>query len=140
MSQLNISTLANLAGSETTPIADVVNGSARAWVNFNGTGTVAIRASYNVSSITDNGTGDYTLNFTTAIADANYAISGMVSNTVTNWDIRLAGATRGAVGVHQQGDTAPTTTAVRIETLYGSSGTSNGVQSDFSQVTISAFR
>jgi len=45
-----------------------------AWVNFNGTGTVAIRASYNVSSITDNGTGDYTVNFTTALADANYSV------------------------------------------------------------------
>jgi hypothetical protein len=47
----------------------------RAWVNFNGTGTVAIRASFNVSSITDNGTGDYTINFTTALADANYAVT-----------------------------------------------------------------
>lgn len=46
--------------------------SCRAWVNFNGTGTVAIRASGNVSSITDNGTGDYTVNFTTAMSDANY--------------------------------------------------------------------
>jgi hypothetical protein len=45
----------------------------RAWVNFNGTGTPAIRASGNVSSITDNGTGDYTVNFTTAMPDANYA-------------------------------------------------------------------
>ena len=45
----------------------------RAWVNFDGTGTVAIRASGNVSSITDNGTGDYTVNFTTAMPDANYA-------------------------------------------------------------------
>jgi hypothetical protein len=45
----------------------------RAWVNFNGTGTVAIRASFNVSSITDNGTGDYTVNFTTAMPDANYS-------------------------------------------------------------------
>jgi len=45
----------------------------RAWVNFNGTGTVAIRASGNVTSITDNGTGDYTVNFTTAMPDANYA-------------------------------------------------------------------
>jgi hypothetical protein len=44
----------------------------RAWVNFNGTGTVAIRASGNVSSITDNGTGDYTVNFTNALVDANY--------------------------------------------------------------------
>jgi hypothetical protein len=47
---------------------------ARAWVNFNGTGTVAIRASGNVSSITDNGTGDYTVNFTTAMSDANYSL------------------------------------------------------------------
>jgi hypothetical protein len=47
----------------------------RAWVNFNGTGTVAIRASGNVTSITDNGVGDYTVNFTTAMPDANYSIS-----------------------------------------------------------------
>jgi hypothetical protein len=47
----------------------------RAWVNFNGTGTVAIRASFNVSSITDNGTGNYTVNFTNAMPDANYAVS-----------------------------------------------------------------
>lgn len=44
----------------------------RAWVNFNGTGTVAIRDSGNVSSITDNGTGDYTVNFATAMPDANF--------------------------------------------------------------------
>ena len=47
----------------------------RAWVNFNGTGTVAIRASGNVSSITDNGVGQYTVNFTTAMPDANYAVA-----------------------------------------------------------------
>lgn len=47
----------------------------RAWVNFNGTGTVAIRASGNVSSITDNGVGNYTVNFTTAMADANYSVA-----------------------------------------------------------------
>jgi len=46
----------------------------RAWVNFNGTGTVTIRASGNVSSITDNGTGNYTVNFTTALPDANYSV------------------------------------------------------------------
>ena len=46
---------------------------AKAWVNFNGTGTVAINASGNVSSITDNGVGDYTVNFTSAMIDANYS-------------------------------------------------------------------
>ena len=48
----------------------------KAWVNFNGTGTVAIRASGNVSSITDNGVGDYTVNFTTAMPDVNYGVVG----------------------------------------------------------------
>ena len=47
----------------------------KAWVNFNGTSTVAIRASYNVSSITDNGVGDFTVNFTNALTDANYAFA-----------------------------------------------------------------
>ena len=53
----------------------------RAWVNFNGTGTVAIRGSGNVSSITDNGTGDYTVNFTTAMADVNYSLVANSSNS-----------------------------------------------------------
>jgi uncharacterized protein (AIM24 family) len=51
----------------------------RAWVNFNGTGTVAIRGSGNVSSITDSGTGNYRVNFTTAISDANYSANVTVS-------------------------------------------------------------
>ena len=56
--------------------------SARAWVNFNGTGTVAIRGSGNVSSITDNGTGQYVVNFTTSMADTNYAV---VINAATTY-------------------------------------------------------
>jgi len=48
----------------------------RAWVNFDGTGTPSISGSGNVSSITDNGTGDYTANFTTSMQDANFAVSG----------------------------------------------------------------
>lgn len=56
---------------------NAVTGIPKAWVNFNGTGTVAIRDSFNVSSITDNGTGDYTVNFTTAMPNANYAAVAM---------------------------------------------------------------
>jgi hypothetical protein len=67
-----------IATAESTLSQFNVSGSApvyacRAWVNFNGTSTVAIRASGNVSSITDNGTGDYTVNFTSAMPDANYS-------------------------------------------------------------------
>jgi hypothetical protein len=64
MSTLKVSTLQNLSGTEVY--------TCKAWVNFNGSGTVAIRASGNVSSITDNGTGDYTVNLANAMPDANY--------------------------------------------------------------------
>lgn len=68
---------------------DTVSGTAplyfcRAWVSFTGIGTVAIRASGNVSSITDNGTGDYTVNFTTAMADANYGFTGAAGLNTTS--------------------------------------------------------
>ena len=78
--------------------------SARAWVNFNGTGTVAIRDSGNVSSITDNGTGDYTVNFTTAMSDANYAV-----NATGKW----GSGNEGEVTVYND-TTTISTAAVRI--------------------------
>ena len=62
-----------------------------AWVNFNGTGTVAIRASGNVSSITDNGTGNYTVNFTTTMPDADYAISGSASRASATGSMSFLG-------------------------------------------------
>jgi hypothetical protein len=63
-------------GTLSIPTTYVTNGSAKAWVNFNGTGTIAARDSLNLSSLTDNGTGDYTVNFTNAFATANYVMSG----------------------------------------------------------------
>ena len=70
MSEIRAATVSNLAG--TGPVTLTGQYAAKAWVNFNGTGTVAIRESGNVTSITDNGTGDYTVNFTTAQVDADY--------------------------------------------------------------------
>ena len=61
----------------------------RAWVNFDGTGTVAIRGSGNVSSITDNGTGDYTVNFTTAMPDANYSTVFGTGGTSSSFVVRI---------------------------------------------------
>ena len=69
MSTLRVNNITDTSGGSSSLS---VPGAAKAWVNFDGTGTVAIRAQLNVSSITDNGTGDYTVNFTTALADANY--------------------------------------------------------------------
>jgi|SRR6056300_976494 len=80
----------------------------RAWVNFNGTGTVAIRASGNVSSITDNGTGNYTINFTTAMPDANYAaVATTHTSYTTGGEARIA-----ATQDYQTG-------SVVVETGYG---------------------
>ena len=55
-----------------------------AWVNFNGTGTVAIRDSENVSSVTDNGTGDYIGNFAVAMANTNYCVTSANTNSESN--------------------------------------------------------
>jgi hypothetical protein len=95
------------AGGSVNPSTtiDGINYSCRAWVNFNGTGTVAIRASGNVSSITDNGTGDYTVNFTTAIEDANYSITG-----VSNYNSGSSMSCNSAVF---------STTQAKVNTYYG---------------------
>lgn len=97
----------------------------RAWVNFNGTGTVAIRASGNVSSITDNGVGDYTVNFTTAMVDANYAVGSMAASAADPY--RQASF---------YGSASATTTQLRVAT-YNASGV--GLE-DASVVTLCIFR
>lgn len=91
MSTLRVNNITDTAGGSSSLS---VPGAAEAWVNFNGTGTVAIRAALNVSSITDNAVGDYTLNFANALADANYAsVIGGFNNTNGNggWMAEYAG-------------------------------------------------
>jgi hypothetical protein len=99
----------------------------KAWVNFNGTFTVAIRASFNVSSITDNGTGDYTVNFTTALADANYALFGITGNLGGNTDSN-------PVGFNDK-VTAPTSSSARINV-----GTRGWPATDQQRVSLAIFR
>ncbi len=93
----------------------------RAWVNFNGTGTVAIRASGNVSSVTDIGLGDYGVNFTTAMPDTNYAFVGTASDV--SW---------GSVVT----DVGKTTSQQRFF-VYANAGTAVG---DASVVNVAIFR
>ena len=95
----------------------------RAWVNFNGTGTVAIRVSGNVSSITDNGTGDYTVNFAVAMPDANYAAAQAGGDATANG--------RQAFGFQA----TPTTTTYRVLTT-----TFGGSSFDASYVAVTIFR
>jgi hypothetical protein len=104
----------------------------RAWVNFNGTGTVAIRASGNVSSITDNGTGDYTVNFTTAMPDVNYSpvYSGGNPGTAFVTQHLFASSGNGT-------EVAPTVSNFRINIGYN---VTSGSLTDGKYVCISIFR
>ena len=72
-------TIQDGAGNSTS-MDNAIYGSAKAWVNFNGVTTATIRASYNVSSVVRNSTGNYTVNFTNTLADANYVITSTLSN------------------------------------------------------------
>ena len=110
MSTIKADNIANLSGVSTT-VTSVVYGSAKAWVNFNGTGTVAVRGAYNVSSITDNAIGDYTINFFTALGTANYCAVGMAQREAANDEVNLS---------IKQGVT-PTTSALRIRAVTPSS-------------------
>ena len=93
----------------------------RAWVNFNGTGTVAIRAAFNVSSVTDGGVGIYTINFTDAFADTNYA--------------PVAATSQGIM------DVPGATTSTKTTIALGANTRSNtGVLTDVSSVSVAIFR
>ena len=102
-------------------------GLCKAWVNFNGTGTVAIRVAFNVSSITDNGVGNYTVNFTTAMPDGDYAVTGM-GDDASNTRLGLVGLRFGATS-------SQTTTSCRVFSM----GTGNSLQ-DGAFLNFSFFR
>jgi hypothetical protein len=130
MSTARFDTLSNAAGTSTVPVNTVVNGSAKAWVNFNGTGTVAIRASFNVSSITDQGVGNYRVNFTTALADANYGV-----NITTAID-----GTTGVSGVVRTGQLQNTGVMTTTFCDVGSTTTNTTAASDSGIMCCSFFR
>jgi hypothetical protein len=104
----------------------------RAWVNFNGTGTPAIRASGNVTSITDNGTGDYTVNFTNAMPDANYVMTGGCASSTFDdavtytWKVKLP-------------STNQLTGSCKILTVFANVGSSGGA-ADFTEIYVAVFR
>jgi hypothetical protein len=129
MSTLVAQTISN--GTVSTSSANVIQGSAKAWVNFNGSGTVAIRSSYNVSSITDNATGDYTLNFTNALPNANYAVAVSAGSfTTTNGQGVLSVTQTSVTG----GPTLKSTTQLRVLSSLG-----NGTVQDNSELNVTIF-
>ena len=121
------STLSQFNASGSAPVY-----ACRAWVNFNGTGTVAIRGSGNVSSITDNGTGDYTVNFVTAMPDANYTVLGAAMRNTDGSSVQYLLTARNSSTYSN----SYTTTSIRML----STRTDNGTDDDAFAANVSIFR
>jgi hypothetical protein len=119
MSTLKIGTIQNTSGVEVY--------TCKAWVNFNGTGTVAIRASGNVSSITDGGVGTYTVNFTTAMPDANYSYTASATTFAGNW----------VTSINLPPGVTPATSSLQLIALEAQSG---GTLFDPATVCVQIFR
>jgi hypothetical protein len=129
MSTLVAQTISN--GTVSTSSANVIQGSAKAWVNYKATSTQSIRASFNVSSVTYGGAGLYTINFTTAFADANYSVIGTTggnngaSSSSSNATFRINSASGATYS----------TTAVQVST-----GFNDGNLTDYLYVNVAVFR
>ena len=120
MSTLKVTTIQDTSAGNSTTTADLAQGRAKAWINFDGTGTVAdsVRDSFNVASVADNGTGEYTVTFDTDFANINYAIS--LTSSADNGTPNTGGSTC----VDQ--DTLPTVGACKCIVL----NTANGAKVD----------
>ena len=94
-------------GTTTVPATYVTNGSAKAWVNFNGTGTIAARDSFNLSSLTDNGTGQYTVSLSAAMASADYC-----------WQVNAQDVNNGMGVPTAQADPTRTVTSSGLPVIY----------------------
>lgn len=129
MSTLVAQTISN--GTVSTSSANVIRGSAKAWVNWNASsGSAVINASYNVSSVTRNGAGDYTINYTNAFADTSYVFSGssgVSSGSQTTW---MSGAPAPALSTWKQ------TTSTNIWLSYANNLQATVNPSDVSFIAI----
>lgn len=117
--------------TNTSDIATKITGStdqiAKAWINFNGTGTVVIRDSFNVSSLDDNGTGIYRINYTNALDSVDYVVAGMGNHQITNRFVRT---------VCKDSNGSILTTAVDIVTAEGATAANDGRLVDISDVYV----
>ena len=117
MSTIKVTNIQDTSGNNSSTSEEIAQGRAKAWVNFDGTGTVAISDSFNVSSITDNAAGNYTVTMTNALGNANYClvVGGNSYNPGNdNWTI------------HEDGNHTRTTTTFRLFTNQATSSFDSG--------------
>jgi|TARA_R100000084_G_C4555764_1_gene102193 hypothetical protein len=130
MSTLKVNNITDTSGGSSNL---EVPGAAKAWVNFNGTGTVAIRSDLNVSSITDNANGDYTVNFTTAMSDTNYCVvGGMSANSSGSNGNTFYSSTQTSGPAYNSGYT--TTSSIRMLSMDGT-----GTNRDAAHLNVAVF-
>lgn len=122
MSTARFNTLQNAAATKSVPVDTVVAGSAKAWVNFDGMTTATIRASHNISSVVRNSTGNYTLNFTSAMVDTSFCVAG----------------TAGFNDAASMGTVNPK--AFTVGSLQFITDYANGSVSDYSWISVAVFR
>ena len=119
-SELRVNTLKDASGNNSVATSTVAQGSAKVWINFNGTGTIATRDSFNVSSVTDHSTGDFSVNYTNNMGNDDYAFGGHTPN---------AGST---MNFHWINDLANdyTTALLRTRTLFVNNTSGGGSNQD----------
>ena len=149
MSTLKVNTIQDASGNNASTAEQLQQGRAKAWVNFNGTTVTSatdmtgVNDSFNISSVVDNGVGDYTINFSSAMSNANYVFVGSVRNIDGN-SPHVSGSgpigeNRGPVGVFVHGTTGATTAGCRVNARRGSSDSSDGADADFINVYCAFF-
>ena len=114
MSTIKVTNIQDTSGGNQSTTEQISQGIAKAWVNFNGeSSTAVIRNSFNVSSITDHASADYTVNFTNAMPNADYCVSGAVADTASGQGYRHL-----AVGSGNYSDFSKTVNGVRVQSVY----------------------
>jgi len=127
MSTLKTANIQDTSGNNNSTPEEINQGRAKAWVNFNGTGTVAIRDDFNVTSITDNGTGNYTVSYTNAMPNANYAAVATIGS--------------GSIASSSESTQVINLTTTGVQVLVGSDGSSGSTYTyqDASTVCVVVF-
>jgi hypothetical protein len=131
MSTIKTTTLSNVAGTSSVPVDTVINGSAKAWARFDGT-SGTLYGGFNISSVTDNGTGNFTLNFITAFSDTNYSLVAMAEPS--------GGTYYQVMGKSSTGAFSRTTSTAQVCTAYVTSTGGASTLYDCTYINVVVFR
>ena len=118
MSTLKVATIQDTSGNNSSTPAGIASGTAKAWLNLNGSGTIAIRDSFNVSSVSDSGTGVYVVTMANAMANTNYVVIGN--------SMHLSGTYLALSTIRDRDQSTRSTTQFQIDCLNNSGSVTDG--------------